>query len=243
MDKIIRVDTRKRRIEVHAVTDEETRWGGRGLIAHVLLREVPPTCEPTGRRNKLIFASGLLADTNVTTVGQMSIGGKSPLTGGAKECNIGGGAGRRLARLGVRALIIEDTPAETARTDVLEIRAEGSRLVETPELKGKLVDETIAALRAKYGAKVGIFCIGPAGEMVMYAAGIACPDDSDVQIRYAGRGGLGALMGSKGIKAIVVDDAGSTYKAPIYDKALLQETSKWMAEALLKDPKTENRNT
>ena len=243
MDKIIRVDTRKRRIEVHAVTDEETRWGGRGLIAHVLLREVPPTCEPTGRRNKLIFASGLLADTNVTTVGQMSIGGKSPLTGGAKECNIGGGAGRRLARLGVRALIIEDTPAETTRTDVLEIRTEGSRLVETPELKGKLVDETIAALRAKYGAKVGIFCIGPAGEMVMYAAGIACPDDSDVQIRYAGRGGLGALMGSKGIKAIVVDDAGSTYKAPIYDKALLQETSKWMAEALLKDPKTENRNT
>ena len=79
--------------------------------------------------------------------------------------------------------------------------------------------------------------------MVMYAAGIACPDDSDVQIRFAGRGGLGALMGSKGIKAIVVDDSGSTYKAPIHDKALLQETSKWMAEALLKDPKTENRNT
>lgn len=243
MDKILRVDTRKRRIDVLPVTEEETRWGGRGLIAHVLLREVPPTCEPTGRRNKLIFASGLLADTNVTTVGQMSIGGKSPLTGGAKECNIGGGAGRRLARLGVRALIIEDTPAETARTDVLEIRAEGSRLVEAPELKGKLVDETIAALREKYGAKVGIFCIGPAGEMMLYAAGIACPDDSDVQIRYAGRGGLGALMGSKGIKAIVVDDAGSTYKAPIYDKALLQETSKWMTEALLKDPKTENRNT
>lgn len=243
MDKILRVDTRKRRIDVLPVTEEETRWGGRGLIAHVLLREVPPTCEPTGRRNKLIFASGLLADTNVTTVGQMSIGGKSPLTGGAKECNIGGGAGRRLARLGVRALIIEDTPAETGRTDVLEIRAEGSCLVEAPDLKGKLVDETIAALRVKYGSKVGIFCIGPAGEMVMYAAGIACPDDSDVQIRFAGRGGLGALMGSKGIKAIVVDDAGSTYKAPIHDKALLQETSKWMAEALLKDPKTENRNT
>ncbi|MDP2790706.1 MAG: aldehyde ferredoxin oxidoreductase C-terminal domain-containing protein [Rectinemataceae bacterium] len=243
MDKILRVDTRKRRIDVLPVTEEETRWGGRGLIAHVLLREVPPTCEPTGRRNKLIFASGLLADTNVTTVGQMSIGGKSPLTGGARECNIGGGAGRRLARLGVRALIIEDTPTETARTDVLEIRAEGSRLVEAPELKGKLVDETIATLREKYGAKVGIFCVGPAGEMMLYAAGIACPDDSDVQIRYAGRGGLGALMGSKGIKAIVVDDAGSTYKAPIYDKALLQETSKWMTEALLKDPKTENRNT
>ena len=243
MDKIIRVDTRKRRIDVLPVTEEEMRWGGRGLIAHVLLREVPPTCEPTGRRNKLIFASGLLADTNVTTVGQMSIGGKSPLTGGAKECNVGGGAGRRLARLGVRALIIEDTPADVARTDVLEIRTEGSRLVEAPELKGKLVDETIAALRTAYGTKVGIFCIGPAGEMVMYAAGIACPDDSDVQIRYAGRGGLGALMGSKGIKAIVVDDAGSTYKAPIHDKALLNETSKWMAEALLKDPKTENRNT
>ena len=245
MNTIVRVNTRNRTISVCDVTEEETRWGGRGLIAHILLREVPPACEPTGRRNKLIFASGLLADTNVTTTGQMSIGGKSPLTGGVKECNTGGGAGKRLTRLGVRALIIEDTPTEAAAKagpDILEITAEGSRLVEAPELRGKLVDETIAILRTQYGKRVGIFCIGPAGEMMMYGAGIASPDDDDVQLRYAARGGLGALMGSKGIKAIVINDKGSTYKAPAYDRELLKETSTWMAEALLKDPKTENRN-
>jgi aldehyde:ferredoxin oxidoreductase len=114
--------------------------------------------------------------------------------------------------------------------------------VSAPDLKGKLVDETIVALRQIYGKAVGIFCIGPSGEMMMYGSGIASPDNDDVQIRYAARGGLGALMGSKGIKAIVIDDTGSNYTAKFHDKALLQETSRWMAEALLADPKTENRN-
>ena len=82
MNTVIRVNTRSRTVTSHPVTTEETRWGGRSLVAHLLLREVPPTCEPTGRRNKLILASGLLADTGVTTTGQLSIGGKSPLTGG-----------------------------------------------------------------------------------------------------------------------------------------------------------------
>jgi aldehyde:ferredoxin oxidoreductase len=222
-------------------TEEEMRWGGRSLIAHVLLREVPPTCEPLGRRNKLIFASGLLADTAVTTTGQLSIGGKSPLTGGVKESNTGGQAGKRLARLGIRALILEDTPAAPA-TDVVMVTARETRLEPAPELKGKLVDETIAALRARYGESVGILCIGPAGEMMMYGAGIASPAYRDVQIRYAARGGLGALMGSKGIKAIVVDDSGSTYRSEPHDPELLESTARWMVEALKADPKTENRH-
>ncbi|MCX7039516.1 MAG: aldehyde ferredoxin oxidoreductase, partial [Spirochaetes bacterium] len=223
MNTIIRVNTRSRQITAQPVTDEEKRWGGRSFIAHLLLREVPPTCEPTGRRNKLVFASGLLADTAVSTTGQLSIGGKSPLTGGVKESNTGGFAGKRLARLGIRAVIIEDTPTQPA-TDVVVIAAGGSRLEPAPELKGKLVDESISALRARYGKSVGIFCIGPAGEMMMYGAGIASPDNDDVQVRYAARGGLGALMGSKGIKAVVIDDAGSTYRSEPHDSELLQRT-------------------
>lgn len=241
MDTIVRVDTRTRRILAQTATEEERRWGGRSFIAHALLREVPPNCEPTGRRNKLIFASGLLADTNVTTSGQMSIGGKSPLTGGVKESNIGGWAGKKFARLGIRALILEETPASPT-TDILEIRADGYSLVSAPGLKGLLVDDTVAVLRETYGKSAGIFCIGPAAEMMMYGAGIASPDNDDVQIRYAARGGLGALMGSKGIKAIVIDDSGSAYVPRYFDKTLLQETSRWMAESLLADPKTENRN-
>jgi aldehyde:ferredoxin oxidoreductase len=241
MNTILRVNTRSRQITAQPVTGEEARWGGRSFIAHLLLREVPPTCEPTGRRNKLVFASGLLSDTAVTTTGQLSIGGKSPLTGGIKECNIGGFAGKRLARLGIRAVIVEDTPAGPA-TDVVVITARESRLEPAPELKGKLVDETIQALRARYGKSIGIFCVGPAGEMLMYGAGIASPDNDDVQVRYAARGGLGALMGSKGIKAIVIDDAGSTYKAEPHDPELLQRTARWMVDALKADPKSENRH-
>jgi aldehyde:ferredoxin oxidoreductase len=241
MNTVIRVNTRSRQVSSHPVTSEETRWGGRSFIAHLLLREVPPTCEPTGRRNKLVVASGLLADTGVTTTGQLSIGGKSPLTGGVKECNTGGSAGKRLARLGIRAVIIEDTPAAPAM-DVVVIRARESRLEPFPELKGKLVDETIAELRGRYGTSAGILCIGPAGELMMYGAGLASPDSDSVQVRYAARGGLGALMGSKGIKAIVIDDSGSTYRAAPHDPDLLQRTSRWMIEALKADPKTENRH-
>lgn len=241
MKTILRVNVRDKTILSREATVEELRKGGRSLIAHILLSEVPPTCEPLGRRNKLIFASGLLADTVVTTTGQLSIGGKSPLTGGAKESNIGGYAGKRLARLGIRALVIEDVPAKPT-LDVLVVTAKGSRIETAPELRSLLVSEAVASLRVRFGRKVGIFCIGPAGEMMMYGAGIASPDDDDIQIRYAGRGGLGSLMGSKGLKAIIIDDAGSTFKPDIHDPELLKSTSKWMTEALLKDPKTENRN-
>lgn len=241
MDTIVRLNTRSREFSIQSATKEEQKWGGRSLIAHILLREVPPNCEPLGRHNKLIFASGLLCDTNVTTTGQMSVGGKSPLTGGVKESNVGGWIGKKLARLGVKALILEETPSAPA-TDVLVLRADGQELVSSPELKGLLVGDTVTILRKTYGKRAGIFCIGPAGEMLMYGSGIASPDNDDVQIRYAARGGLGALMGSKGIKAIVIDDTRSTYVMKAHDTTLLAETSKWMIEALLADPKTENRN-
>ena len=196
MEWIVRVNTATGEIVKKKATPEEMTWGGRLLIAKVLLREVPPTCEVLGRRNKLILASGLLADAPVTTTGKLSIGGKSPLTRGVKESNVGGYAGKKLARLGIRALIFEDIPSEP-RSGVLFISNDKISLVDMPGLKGLLVSETIKALRAEYGSDVGIICIGPAGEMLMYGAGIAVTDGRDVQVRYAARGGLGALMGSK----------------------------------------------
>jgi aldehyde:ferredoxin oxidoreductase len=241
MNTVIRINTRTRSILRETVSEDDTKWGGRGYISHLLLKEVPPACEAVGRYNKLIFSQGLLADTSVTTAGQMSIGGKSPLTGGVKESNVGGFAARKLSRLGIKALVFEDTPT-TPSTDVLFISPMDMRLDSMPELKGKLVDETISLLRQKYGKGIGIFCIGPAGEMMMYGAGIASPDSDDVQIRYAGRGGLGALMGSKGVKAIVLDDRGSDYKALYSDREAFQKAAKWLIDALRASPKTENRH-
>jgi len=110
MNSIIRVNTRSGKVEKSQVSAEEMRWGGRLLISKFLLREVPPTCDPLGRFNKLIIAPGLLGDTPVTTAGKFSFGGKSPLTHGVKESDVGGEAGAKIARLGIKALVLEDAP-------------------------------------------------------------------------------------------------------------------------------------
>ncbi len=240
MDWIIRVDTRTGNIRKDRATPEELGWGGRLLVAKVLLREVPPVCEPLGRHNKLLFACGLLADAPITTTGQLSVGGKSPLTGGVKESNVGGFAGKRLARLGIRALILEDAPVLPSLR-VLFVGADRVELIDAPELKGLWVGDTFRTLRSRYGKDVGLMAIGPAGEMLMYGAGVAVSDDEDTQVRYAARGGLGALMGSKGIKAVVVDDKDA--KQPVFaDKELLMKGARALVEGLMSDPKTENRH-
>jgi aldehyde:ferredoxin oxidoreductase len=240
MEWIIRVNTRTGKITKEKASQEEMHWGGRLLISKFLLREVPPTCDPLGRFNKLIIAPGLLGDTLVTTTGKFSVGGKSPLTHGVKESDVGGEAGKKIARLGIKAVVLEDIP-EKALTKVLTITANQTTLSEFPELKEKHVSETIQLLRKQVGNQVGIICIGPAGEMKMLGAGVAVSDMNDIQIRYAARGGLGAVMGSKGIKAIVVDDTDAV--APhVYGEALLREASKALAQAIMEDPKTENRH-
>ncbi len=240
MDWIVRVNSRTGEVTKQEATPEEARWGGRYLISKVLLREVPPACDPLGRLNKLIITPGLLGDTIVTTAGKFSVGGKSPLTGGVKESNAGGEAGKQIARLGIKAIILEGLPPH-AQTNLLTITANAMTLSACDELKGKWVSETFRILRERFGPKVGILCIGPAGEMKLAGAGVAVTDVQDIQVRYAARGGLGAVMGSKGIKAIVIDDSEAP-PLPVFDNALLRETSKRFVQTILDDPKTENRH-
>jgi aldehyde:ferredoxin oxidoreductase len=240
MKWIIRVNTRSGEIIKQEASSEEMRWGGRLLVSKFLLREVPPTCDPLGRYNKLIIAPGLLGDTSITTTGKFSVGGKSPLTGGVKESDVGGEAGRQLACLGIKALLLEDLP-DTPRTNVLTITAHAMTLSAMPELKGKWVTETLQALRNRFGPNAAIMCVGPAGEMKLLSAGVAVTDAQDIQLRKAARGGLGAVMGSKGIKAIVIDDTGAP-PPPVFDQVLLRDTSKEFVQMILADPKTENRH-
>ena len=240
MKWMIRVNTRTGKITKQEASTEEMKWGGRLLISKFLLREVPPTADPLGRFNKFIIAPGLLGDTLVTTTGKFSVGGKSPLTRGVKESDVGGEAGKKIARLGIKALVLEDIP-EKAGTKVLTIGGNQLMLSEFPELRGRFVSETIQLLRKQFGREVGIICIGPAGEMKMTGAGVAVSDANDIQVRYAARGGLGAVMGSKGVKAIVVDDS-EAVSPHVFDDALLREASKTLAQAILEDPKTENRH-
>ncbi len=240
MNTVLRVNTRTGEILSNACSETERRLGGRAFIAHHLLGEVDPACEPLGRYNRLIVASGLLSDTAVTTAGRLSLGGKSPLTGGIKEANVGGSAGRIMARLGLKAVVLEDAPQEP-RPRLLRIAREGAELQEAPELAGLETSATLAALRKRFGQRIGALCIGPAGEMRLAAAAVATTDSSGVQLRVAGRGGLGAVMGAKGLKAIVFAAEGARPEEPVDPKALAA-AARELARILREDPKTENRH-
>lgn len=241
MRTILRVNTRTGEVRSSACSEAERGWGGRSFIVHHLLAHADPACEPLGRGNRLIIASGLLADTPVTTAGRLSVGGKSPLTGGIKEANVGGSAGRAVARLGLKAVILEDAPDDPG-CRVLVVRKAGAEIVDAPGLARMPTRETLRTLRQRFGDGTGILCIGPAGEMRLGAAVVATTDDTGVQLRVAGRGGLGAVMGSKGIKAIVVDDAGSRPEEPS-DRTALSAAARELTAILRADPKTENRHT
>jgi len=240
MDKILRVNTRTNDIRWEACSTEAIRLGGRSLIAHLAIKEIDPNCDPLGHRNKFILASGLLGDTNVTTAGRYSVGGKSPLTGGVKEASVGGSAGRQMARLGLRALVLESVP-DNPQTNILVVSKDKAEIITAPEYKNLAVRASLHLLRDQFGKDAGVICVGPAGEMMMAGAGVATTDKTGVQIRFAGRGGMGALMGSRGIKAIVIDGSGVSSEEA-YDRKALKAANKELVKILMDDPKTENRH-
>ncbi|MBY8984174.1 MAG: aldehyde ferredoxin oxidoreductase [Candidatus Lokiarchaeota archaeon] len=175
--------------------------GGRGLTSRIILDEVPPLSDPLGEENKLIIATGLLTGSPFPCSGRTSIGGKSPLTNGIKEANVGGRPSIMLASYGIRALILEGKSPELK---VISINEEGIKfhLAENYEGIGNYMLHK--DLTRKYGERVGIYSIGPAGEYLMKAASVATNDLEGYPSRHAARGGLGAVMGSKRIKAIII---------------------------------------
>ena len=178
--------------------------GGRHLTAQILNDEVDPRCEPLGENNKLIFAIGLLGGSGrLSSSGRLSAGAKSPLTKGIKESNAGGITGYCMSNLGLRAIILEGISADKNR--ILEIGRDSVRLLHRPGLAHKNVYETARLLQAEYGRDWGLIAIGPAGEMGLASACICNADQDGIPGRANGRGGLGAVMGSKGLKAIVLE--------------------------------------
>jgi aldehyde:ferredoxin oxidoreductase len=210
------------------------RLGGRALIARLLLEEIPPTCDALGPHNKLIFTPGLLGGAGVTTAGRLSVGGKSPLTGGVKETNAGGTAGDTLGKLGIKAIVVEGQPAD-GDLYLLKINNDSADLLPANELRRLGTYATADHLQAKYGKDCTVISIGPAGEYLMTGAGIATTGERDQRSNHAARGGLGAVMGSKGLKAIVIDRP--VKGVPFADENLFRNTSRAYAQKLINDPK------
>ncbi len=177
--------------------------GGRWLTSALVSKLVDPRADPLGPGNALVFASGPLAGRQVSTGGRLSVGAKSPLTGGIKEANAGGMAGDSLATLGFRALVFTGTrPADAPVVAILD--EDGLRLDDAGPFRGASNGETVAALHRAYGPDYVVVSIGPAGERRLLAAGVAVTDAHGLPYRLAARGGLGAVMGAKGLKAVLI---------------------------------------
>ncbi len=232
-DKILRVNMSDLSTKVEAVPEAWMGLGGRGLTSTIVAAEVIPTCHPLGKHNKLVFAPGLLSGTPAANSGRLSCGAKSPLTGTIKEANSGGTSAQMLAKLGVKAMIIEGKPADNSKWYSLNINADGVTIQEETEVIGMGNFATVQALNERLGAKVGVITIGPAGEMLMTAANISVKDP-DSHMRSNGRGGLGAVMGSKKIKFISVEP--TDQKVVIADPEAFKVANRTFAKALVDNP-------
>ncbi|MBM3151068.1 MAG: aldehyde ferredoxin oxidoreductase [Chloroflexi bacterium] len=233
--QIWRVNVKKQTLSREPVPASWERLGGRGLVARILLDEIPPACDPLGPENKLLFTPGLLVGHMLSSCDRLSVGGKSPLTGGVKEANAGGTTGLQLTALGIKALIVEDLPAAPGFW-VLHLGVDGARFDRADEYAGLGVYEAAPKMLERYG-KVAIALIGPGGELQMKSAGIQNLDKEQAPSRIAARGGLGAVMGSKGLKAVVIDASGGQ-RPPLAQPEAYREAQKAFNKALLEHPQT-----
>ena len=234
MPSIIRINTQNKTSEIEEASTDLTALGGRGLTSRMILNEVPATCHPLSKFNKLIVAPGLLSGTPAANSGRVSVGAKSPLTGGIKESNAGGLVSQKLARMDIKAIVLEDKP-EDDDWYVVVIKTGGVEFIKANEMKGLGTDETIKKLSETYGKKVGVMCVGPAGEQCLTGASIQFADPKGRPGRAAGRGGLGAVLGSKHIKAVVVDDTGAD-RVPLADAEAFKAANKRWVDMIRSHP-------
>jgi len=206
-DQLIRVDMTEHTVSIEAYPDAWKLLGGRALSAKILLDECDPNCDPLGPDNLLVLAPGVLAGSTAPTSGRLSVGGKSPLTGGIKEANVGGNPGQDLMKLGYRAIVVKGQPTNSESRYALEVTTNGAQVVPADEHKGKWNYALIDDLAKTYPKTASFISIGPAGEMRLKGASVACTDAEKERhpARHAARGGLGAVMGSKGLKYVSVD--------------------------------------
>ena len=202
--KILRVDMKNEKITFENIEEEWRSIGGSAFIAKIMNKEVPPATDPLGPENLFIVAVGPLAGTGAPQLGRISVGAKSPLTLGIKEANSGGPAAQILDRLGIRAIVVHGAPQD-GRLYCLLISKNKTTLIPADEYRGTKNYELIGKLQKQYGEKIAVISTGIAGERKYKGASVSFTDIFGDPSRNAARGGLGAVMGSKGLKAIMID--------------------------------------
>ena len=234
---ILRINMTDRSYRLEEVPATYKNLGGRGITSSIVQDEVPPLCHPLGPNNKLVFAPGIVTGTAAPTSARISVGAKSPLTGGIKESNAGSPWPPYLASMQIKALVVEGQPKEKGKYWMAHLTWDtkaGKPKVEflpADEYKGKDLDEVYPKLFERFGKNPSIAGFGVAAEYGYANSGIVFNDLKKRPSRYSGRGGLGAVMASKGLKFIVVDNKGAPGVA-ITDKALFEQGTKKLADSL-----------
>jgi aldehyde:ferredoxin oxidoreductase len=219
---LLRVDMTRQQVEKQPFPQDWSLLGGRALSARILLEECDATCDPLGPDNLLIFAPGVLSGTAAPTSGRLSVGAKSPLTKGIKEANAGGNPSQHLAKLGCRGIVVTGQPADPAARFGLEVDEEGARLVPADDLAGLWTYATCEQLALRYSKTASFICCGPAGEHRLGGASVACTDqDNRYPARHASRGGMGAVMGAKGLKFVAVEPRSAKARRAVKHKEFM----------------------
>lgn len=212
--KVLRVDLTKGVIKTENLDINLAKKyiGGRGLGTAMLIKEIDPAVDALSPANKLLFVTGPLTGTSTPTGGRYMVVTKSPLTGTVASSNSGGYFGAELKFAGYDAIVFE---GKAAAPKYLVIEDGKVELKDAQDLWGKLVSETTDILEKRHGEKHRVVTIGPAGEKLSLLASVM-----NDRWRAAGRSGVGAVMGSKNLKAVVVRGTGTV---GIADEAKLKE--------------------
>ncbi|MCP4750874.1 MAG: aldehyde ferredoxin oxidoreductase [Proteobacteria bacterium] len=236
--KILRVNMSNATTSLEDLAEDMKIVGGRALTAKILSQEVAPDIDPLGPDAKLVIACGPLAGTKAPSCGRFSVGAKSPLTRGIKEANVGGPIGQKMDRLGIRAIIVEGMASDD-KYYMLKISKDGISLDSADQYKGMKNYDFVQAVFKEHDPKASVISIGVAGERKWKAAAITMTDKDGHSSRHAARGGVGAVMGSRGLKAIVINDEGAA-RPEIADKTAYQKVVKNWANLLKEDQTAQN---
>jgi aldehyde:ferredoxin oxidoreductase len=231
MKKLLRIDLEANRYRYEDVPPVYANLGGRGLTSKIVSEEIPAKTDALGKENKLVFAAGILAGTAAPNNGRLSVGAKSPLTNTIKEANAGGAAAQKMARLGVQGIVVEGVSKGMV---AVKVTKDGVNFIEAGGFRGLGNYETTSRLRSDHGSDCALITIGQAGEALLKAASVSVTSP-DFRIRIAARGGLGAVMGSKNLKAVIIDDTGAD-GVEVSDAATLKEAAAALSKGILSHP-------
>jgi aldehyde:ferredoxin oxidoreductase len=235
MRKYLHIKLENQSVDTKELNGEEIASAGRHLIARTLLADGVATVDPLSADNPLMFSAGPFAGTNMSNGNRLSVGCKSPLTGGIKESNTGGTFAVALGHQGLAGFTLHGASDQWV---VIHLARDGTiTFDDASPYMGKTNFDAAAMLHEKYGKKISLALCSPVGEYQGLVAAIAFSDRENRPVRFAGRGGVGAVMGSKKVKAVVVE---MNRMPELHDKKKTIATVRDYAAKLEAEPAVQN---